>query len=1062
MKFFSVLLAVAMFSAAAAGQDINATLRGIVTDTSGAVIRKATVEVTNTEKGISRTILTDDNGEYDVPQLAPQTYSIIVTAPGFKTQVRNQYTLQTAQEARLNFKLTVGESTQEVVVNANASLLQTEDIGASEVIDEKKVEELPQNGRNVFYLALLAANVYAPIGSTTYSVAGNPSVNNNYLLDGVQNNDRTTGSPTLKPSEDGIQEFRILTGQYAAEYGRQSGGQVIMTSKSGDNNFHGTAYDYVRDNVTDARNFFSTTELPPFTQNQFGASVGGPIKKNHTFFFGTYEGLRQTKDAVSVSTVPTDLERSGDFSQLVTTANPNPITINGTPTTTVPVNLITPTSEALLQYVPAPNTGNGLSNNYTFNSVSSQNYDQFSVRADQVLTPKDTFFSTYQFYNSYTVTAGSLPLFGSTAPARDQVISVAEDHSFTPHLINEARIGYNRWVALNISQANSLGDVISKVGIPQGGTNGLAPTTPATGGVPYVTLTGYATFGTASNLPQSRWDNTFNYVDSLTWDLGKHTFKTGFDIEHFYKHSFFVTDNTGAFTFNGQFTGNAFADYLIGGLRTTQFALGDPNQHPYTNAASFYGQDQWKVSPNLTLDLGVRYELFTPQKERNNKLGTFDTTDGTLLDGQGDRYSVNPATGNLLKVGSANLGDTLYNQPHLNFAPRVGFDYRLFNDTAVIRGGYGIYYDQLVVGNGEYQNYGLGPPYILIKSYTNQVGAAPATWNDPFPTGVSGGSISPYGINENLPTPYRQQWSLGVQKEVIKNFLVEVSYLGSNGSHLPLRYNINQPTPGPGAIQGRRPYDLWSTVTWLNDVGTSSYNALTLRAERRYANGFSFLTSLNYAKSLDQGTTASSGTSPQNPLDLRAEWGPSSYDARLRYIATFVDELPFGKGRRFLADSNPVIRSIVGGWEATAILTLQTGNPFNVTSSKDISNTGAANRPFQIGNPAAGAPHTLKEWFNTAAFTTANPAGAGIYAYGNTRRDNVRGPGVENTDVGVFRSFRITERVHTQIRAEAFNALNHPSFSNPSSDANSPATFGVISSTASTARQLQFAGKVIF
>jgi len=1061
MKFYRVVLTLLLFSAVAVGQDINATLRGVVTDPTGAVIANATVQITNIEKGISRIVLTNQNGEYEAPQLAPQTYSITVTASGFKTQVRNQYTLQTAQEARLNFRLTLGESTQEVVVNADASLLQTEDTGASEVIDEKKVKELPQNGRNAFSLALLAPNVYGTPGSTTYSVAGNPSVNNNYLLDGVQNNDRTTGSPTLKPAEDGIQEFRILTGQYSAEYGRQSGGQVIMTTKSGDNFYHGTVYDYARDNVTDARNFFSTAALPPFTQNQFGVSAGGPIRKNRTFFFGTYEGLRQTKDAVSVSTVPTDQERNGDFSQLATTTNPYPITVNGEPATSVPQADITTTSQALLQYLPHA-TGSGLSNNYTFNSASSQKYDQFSIRADQVLSHKDLFFATYQFYNSYTVTAGTLPLFGSTSPARDQVISLAEDHTFNPNLINEARIGYNRWVALNIAQANYLGDVISQVGIPQGGTNGLAPTTSATGGVPYVTLTGYATFGTASNLPQSRWDNTFNYVDSLTWTRGKHTVKTGLDIEHFYKHSFFVTDNTGAFTFNGQFTGNAFADYLIGGLRTTQFALGDPNQHPYTNAASFYGQDQWKVSRNLTLNLGVRYESFTPQKERNNKLGTFDTTDGTLLDGQGNRWSVNTTTGNLLKVGSANLGDTIYKMPHLNFAPRVGFDYRFLNDTAVIRGGYGIYYDQLVVGNGEYQNYGLGPPYILIKSYTNQVGAETATWSSPFPAGVSGGSVSPYGINEDLPTPYRQQWSLGVQKEVIHNLLVEVSYLGSNGSHLPLRYNINQPTPDAGAIQARRPYDLWSTVTWLNDVGTSSYNALTLRAERRYANGFSFLTSLNWAKSLDQGTTASSGTTPQNPLNLRAEWGPSSYDARLRYLATFIDELPFGGGRRFFASANPVVRSIISGWEVSAILTLQTGNPFNVTTSKDISNTGAANRPFQIGDPTKGAPHSLGRWFNTAAFTDVNPAGAGIYGYGNTRRDNVYGPEFENLDAGVFRSFRITERISTQIRAEAFNSLNHPSFSNPASDANSPATFGVISSTVSTARQLQFAAKVRF
>lgn len=448
MKFFRVVLVLLLLSSVAVGQDINATLRGVVTDPSGAAIADATVEITNIEKGISRTVITNQSGEYEAPQLAPQTYSITVTASGFKTQVRNQYTLQTAQEARLNFKLTIGESTQEVVVNGNASLLQTEDTGASEVIDEKKVQELPQNGRNAFSLALLAANVYGTLNSTTYSVAGNPSVNNNYLLDGVQNNDRTTGSPTLKPAEDGIQEFRILTGQYAAEYGRQSGGQVVMTTKSGDNFYHGTLYDYARDNVTDARNFFSTTALPPFTQNQFGASAGGPIRKNHTFFFGTYEGLRQTKDAVSVSTVPTGLERTGDFSELATTANPDPITVNGVPTTSVPQGDITATSQALLQYLPKATTS-GLTNNYTFNSASSQKYDQFSIRGDHVLSHKDLLFGTYQFYNSYTVTAGSLPLFGSTAPARDQIISLAEDHTFTPNLIKHVDIRYGSFVHRN-------------------------------------------------------------------------------------------------------------------------------------------------------------------------------------------------------------------------------------------------------------------------------------------------------------------------------------------------------------------------------------------------------------------------------------------------------------------------------------------------------------------------------------------------------------------------------------------------------------------------------------
>jgi hypothetical protein len=567
-------------------------------------------------------------------------------------------------------------------------------------------------------------------------------------------------------------------------------------------------------------------------------------------------------------------------------------------------------------------------------------------------------------------------------------------------------------------------------------------------------------------LPQSRWDNTFNYIDSLSWNHGKHAIKVGTDIEHFYKHSFFVTDGTGAFSFTTQYTGNAFADYLIGGVRTSTFSYGDPNQHPKTSAAGFYAQDQWSIRKDLTLNYGLRYEAYVPQKESDNKLGTFDPNDGTLLDGQGNRWSVN-TTGNLVNVGTANLGNTIYKQPKWNFGPRVGFDYRFLNDKAVLRGGYGIYYDQLVVGNGEYQNYGLGPPYILIKSYTGS-SSSQINLSNPFPANTSTGGITPFGINPNLPTPYRQQWSLGIQHEVIHNLLIDVSYLGSNGTHLPLRYNINQAQPGSGTIQSRTPYPLWGAVTWLNDVGTSSYNSLAVKAERRYSNGLSFVSFLTWSKSLDTGTTASSGTSPQNYQDLKSEWGPSSFDVKLRYVATFIDELPFGKGRAFFANTNPVVRNIISGWETTAIFSTDTGSPVNITTSVDVSNTGTSNRPFQvIANANKNAPHTVKQWFNTSAYQAVNPAGASVYAYGNTRRNNVRGPGDLNLDAGLFRNFKIAERITAQLRFEAFNVLNHPSLGNPSgslatTSTTNVGTFGTISTTSSTARQLQFAGRIRF
>jgi hypothetical protein len=1035
------------------GQDINATLRGTVHDSSGAIITKAVVKITSTERGVSRSVITNGSGDYVAAQLPAESYAISAVAPGFQAQTHKDFVLHVGQEARLDFTLQVGQATEQIEVTGSASLIQSEDHSIGDVVDEKKVKELPLNGRNAFSLALLAPNVFGSLGSSTYNVAGNPSVNNNYLLDGIQNNDRTTGSPTHKPSVDGIQEFRVLTGTYQAEYGRQSGGQIIMTTKSGTNSLHGTAYEFFRNNHLDSRGFFSQTTLPPFTRNQYGTSLGGPIQKSKTFFFITYEGLGSKQASITKTTVPTVLERAGNFSESTT-----PITINGTKTFQIPQALISPVSQAFLQYWPLPTTG-GLTNNYISTAVSTQQTNQFSGRVDRAISAKNNLFVSYQFYNSNSFNAGTIPGFGTTVPARTQAVSLTDDHIFTPALINELRIGYNRWYALNLQQDNALGDVIQQLGLPQGGPNAFAPTDPQTGGVPQVSVTGFATIGSGQNFPQSREDNTFNYVDALTWTHGAHTFKFGADIEHFYKHSYFVTSARGGFTFNGQFTGNAFADFLTGGIRTSANGLGDPNQNPYTTASGLYAQDDWKVSPSLTLNIGLRYELFEPQKERVNKLDTFNLNEGTLLDGQGQAYSVDSVTGALVQVGTANLGDTIYNEPHKNFAPRFGFAYRLTKDNrTVVRGGYGIFYDQLVVGNGLYQNFGLGPPYVLVKNYTNTTTNAPSTWSNPFPAGVSAGSVSPFGVNPNLPTPYRQQWSFGVQRELIKNLLLDVSYLGSNGEHLPLRYNINQPTPGAGAIQARRPYPAWSTVTWLDDVGTSSYNALTVRLERRYANGLTFLSSFAYSKALDLGTTASSGTSPQDPRDLRAEWGPATFDARFRYVGSVVYELPFGKGRRWLRSSPGWLDAVAGGWEATGIVTLQSGGPFNVTTSKDISNTGGANRPFVVGNPNLSNPSIL-EWFNTAAFSNVVPGGG--YSYGNAGRDILVGPGLQNFDLGLFKNYRLTERFGVQFRAEAFNALNHANFSNPTADANS-SSFGQISSTSTQNRDVQFGLKVLF
>jgi hypothetical protein len=1066
-RYFALLFSASLLVAPLFGQSVNATLRGTVHDPSGAVVSGAVVTITNVEKGISRPETTNETGEYVAAQLPAQTYSITATAAGFRPQTHDNFVLQVGQEARLDFTLVVGSATEQMTITEVAPLIQSEDASTGGVIDEKKVKELPLNGRQFWQLAYLLPAVTMPVQNSTlstrggFNVAGSYEISNNFILDGVDDNDRTTGQPSVRPSVDGIQEFRVLTGTYEAEYGRQSGGQVLITTKSGTNSYHGTAYEFFRNNNLDARNFFSPGDLLPFTRNQYGASGGGPIVKNRTFFFLTYEGLGSKQVNVVQGTVPTLAQRAGNFSGSAPIINP--ATGVEFPNNIIPATSLSSTSLALLKYYPLPNVAaptGGL--NFVNSDPTTSSFNQFSTRLDQVISSKNNLFVTYQYYDSYDFAPSTVPGFGTGQPQRFQHAAVVDDHVFSPTIVNEFRVGYNRLAGLKLQQDSVLGDQVAALGLPQGGTYGLEPTNSLNGGIPGITITGFSGIGQAGN-PQWRGDNTFNIVEALTWTHGNHTFKFGTDYQDFYKHSYFETDARGAFSFNGEFTGSPFADFLLGDIRTTARGTGDPNQDPYTKADGMYVQDEWKVLPSLTLNIGLRYELFLPQKERSNKISEFDLQTGTLLDGQGNQWNVNPTTGLLENVGTANLGDTLYKFPKTNFAPRFGFAYRATKDNkTVIRGGYGIFYDQNVVGNGVFQFYGLGTPYLQIQNFTNTPASQAATWANPFPAGTSVGSYTTGGINPNFPTSYTQQWTIGVQREIASNLLFELNYQGSKGTHLPLSYNINTPVPGAGALQARRPYPLWSTVTWVDDIGASSYNALTTRLERRYANGLTFNTSFVYSKSLDLGappsTSGSGDAGIQNIQDIAAEWGLSDFNQKYRYVGSTVYELPFGKGRHWLSNAPRALDWIAGGWEVTAILTLQSGRPFSVITSKDISNTGGSNRPFVVGNPSISDP-SVAEWFNTAAFSDVVPGGG--YAFGNAGRNILTAPGVADLDTGLFKNFLVRESIRMQFRAEAFNALNHANLSIPSNDANS-STFGQISSTEIANRDLQFGLKLIF
>lgn len=1074
-RFFAVFLAFLWGTLSLSllwAQSFTATLRGTVRDQSGAVIPGATITVRNVSKGWTRTTVTNESGDYVVTQLPADSYAVTAQATGFKTEVREGIVLQVGQEARLDFTLVVGELEERVVVTAGAPLVQSENAMVGNVIDEQKVKELPLNGREFWQLAQLAPNVFnPPQGSTLgfrggFNVAGNPEVNNYFLLDGIDNNDETTMQPTHRPSVDGIREFKVLTGIYSAEYGRHSGGQIIITTKSGTNEFHGTVYEFLRNDNLDARNFFLRGPKPELKRNQFGFSSGGPILRDRTFFFVTYEGLRLTEGVARLATVPTEKMRRGDLSEIATPIR-DPQTGQPFPGNRIPEDRIHRIARALLEFWPLPNQP-GLANNYAFSSVRTQDQDQFSVRVDHKLSQANSFFASYQFMQRENFEPSNplcgdrvIPGFGCTEPERTQHIAIVDTHVFSPRLLNEFRIGYNRMRTNRFHEDMRLGNMVQKLGLPQGGPDGLAGPEFFNTGLPQVRVSGLATIGGPTNLPQGRRTNTYHIANSITYTGGDHTLKAGADVKRFIFNSFFTQFGRGDFFFNGQFTGNAFADFLLGLLRSTSRAPGEPFSNTYTTQAGFYLQDDWKVSPKLTLNIGLRYELNFPELERVNKMSSFDPATGLVPVADGRLIGVD-ASGNLVTMGRSPLGRRLWRLDKNNFAPRFGFAYRLFGDNrTVIRGGYGIFYNQIVAGNGLSQMY-RGIPFRIRQTFTNTTARVVATWERPFPSGVAAGGFTPHGINSDFPSAYMQQWSLGIQREVTPDLVVEATYLGSKGTHLPLLFDINQPEPGPGPIQPRRPWPQWSNIFWRDAVGTSNYHGFSLRIERRFAQGLSFLTSWTISKSIDLGAPPSTSgvgeADVQNPRNLRAERGLSEFDARHRFVTSFVYELPFGRGRRWLSAAHPVLEHVLGGWQVTGILTLQSGRPFTVITSRDISNTGGTNRPFVVGDPRVKKP-TPDRWFNTDAFSDVLPPG--VFAYGNAGRNILIADGINNLDLGLFKNFHLGEERRLQFRAEFFNVANHANFGIPERNRAS-AAFGRVNATTTLNRQIQFGLKFIF
>jgi hypothetical protein len=1059
MKLFTAFF---FFALAGLAQETTATIAGQVQDASGAGIAGAKVTARNLQTGLERSVTTNEGANYTLPLLPIGTYELAAEKAGFKRVLETGIVLQVDQHARVDFKLPVGAASDSVQVTAEVPLTQTDASSLGSVIDNTKVVELPLNGRQFYSLALLVPGVAPPAQGSIlsfrggFNVAGASELNNNFTLNGLDNNNQLLSAPAFRPSVDAIQEFKILTGVFPAEYGRNSGSQVIVTTKSGTNGFHGTAFEFLRNQVLDAENFFtpSNAAKPSFKQNQFGGTLGGPIIHNKTFFFASYEGTRSTQQITALTNVPTPAMIAGDFSATGKTVK-DPTTGVAFPGDVIPPSRFNPAGLFLAKLYPTPTastpSGQQPTNNYTFNEPQVDSLNLGSIRVDHQFSEKDTLSVSYNDFEDNTLTqdntvCGSrvIPGFDCTVLLLARLGGFTETHIFSPSLINQVRFAYSEFQNPRATNDQSI-NFLQMFNITGTRFDG-----PARSGVPSVSVTGFAGIGEPTNFPQTRTDNTFQLADDLTFSRGSHAFKFGTDLHRFQSNGTIVGNGRGSYTFSAQSTapttGYAFADLLLGIPTSTARSPYSPRIYDRTGIYGFYAQDDWKLTPKLTLNLGLRYEYNLPTFEKYNTLSNF-----------------NPSTGNIDIAGTAGVPNGLWNPNYKDFEPRFGFAYSPFaNSKTVIRGGYGIFYNSPAlnaVNSGPQQS---NAPFVSAQTFNSSL-ALPVTLSNPYPAAAAGaGSLTLSAFDRHQPDAQIQQWSFNVQQELTHSMVLEVNYQGSKGTHLPLYYNINQPPPGLGTVaqkQALRPYPQYGNINFLDAVGNSNFEGLLTKLQQRYSNGLSFLVSYTYGKSIDDtpGTpynVVPSRSSAENPQNLTLERGLSGFDIRSRFVFSPVYELPFGPGRKYLS-GNKVAGWLVGGWELSGIFSTQTGRPFTVLVSTDNANVlGNVDRPNIVGNANAG-PKTVQQWINVSAFQLA-PAGT----FGNAGRNNVEGPGLTNLDISLSRIFKVTERIAIQFRAESFNVANHPNFDQPSQ------TFGVAGfgsiPSAEAPRQLQFGAKVRF
>ena len=1042
-------LALSGIPGAIAQQVDDAIVVGTVFDSSHATVSGAQVKLTHLATNAVTEVRTDERGEYRTPSLKIGEYAIAVVADGFKQSNQRGVVLEIGDVRKVDVVLEVGQTSESVVVEAEAPLLQSSDSTVGDVINNRQIEELPLNGRDYLQLANLSSGT---VPSTQgVEIGGQAGTQVAFLLDGQDNNNQQISTShsgqkeVVKPSVDAIQEFKVVTNGYSAEFGRSSSGVVSVALKSGSNELHGSAFEFIRNDIVDAKNLFATYK-PPYKRNQFGSSAGGPVIRNKTFIFGDFEASYIREATTTLSTLPTAAQRGGLFSSTII----DPYTKTPFPGNQIPSSLLDPVSLNILSFVPLPQTGAATSN-YNYASPANEDNHRWDLRVDQIINDKQNLFFRFSDQVSDTVVSSPLPpnngqyYAGAGATATDSKSFVlGYNQIWSPTIVSSIRAGWNDLAWTNYFPNQSL----TGVGIP-----GVPTVNP---GFSQMVITGYPDLG-VSNVPNADASQDRQLSGDVTWSKGRHNLKFG--VQEYWLQTNFLSSqlSSGVFDFDGQYTKNPLADFLLGAAYSTSLSNYSylALRAPWTN---FFAQDDWKITSKLTLNIGLRYELDPPSVQKNNTISNFD------LDTNPGHPVLVPAGSQGSSIADRALQNVNYNQ----WAPRFGLAYSLDSKT-VIRAGAGTFYSNAITEGGM-QSMEVNPPWNIRSVFTTNKNVAPTlVLADGFASDAlslaNASNVELISYDRKGVTPTDYQWNFNIQRQLPGGILLEVGYYGNKLDHMWRQIDGNPAPPEPGNINSNRPYNSTlvpgtdDTITLANVVriqkdGWSAYNALQAKIEKRYSNGLTFIASYAYSKAIALGDTAA----VQDQQDWMADKALSSLNMTQHFVGSAVYQLPFGQGRQFGANWNRITNGFLGGWSFAPIFTVSTGMPLNITVNGNPSNTGSgADRPNVVGNWQLANP-SVGEWFNTAAFVANAP-----YTYGDAGRNIIRGPGLVDLDLALHKSFRVTERVSAQLRIESFNATNTPALGAPNTVLGN-ALFGQITATAvgTSSRDNQIGLKVVF